>query len=87
MRKFGIVIALGSCLFLMTKATADPQACRDAVDQFNSARSEISGALRLYASCISGSDGHDDCSSEFGSLRSSQDDFETAVSEYDGECQ
>jgi len=87
MRKYGIALSLVSCLLLMTKATADPQACRDAVDQFTSARGDVASALRLYASCVSGSDGHDDCSTEFESLRSSQDDFESAVSGYASECQ
>jgi hypothetical protein len=40
---------------------------------------EVSDALRHYARCISDSQGHDDCSTEFSSLKSAQDDFESAV--------
>ena len=68
-------------------AVADPESCRDALDQYKAAKSELSGAIRTYASCVSGNDGHDDCSSEFMSLQSDQSAFESAVSEYESECQ
>lgn len=68
-------------------ATADPDSCREAIDQFKSARSDVSGDIQTYASCISGNDGHDDCSGEFLTLQSAQSDFESAVSEYESECQ
>lgn len=68
-------------------ATADPEGCRSAIDQFSSARSDVANNVRTYASCVSGSDGHDDCSSEFSGLQSAHDEFESAVSEYEGECQ
>ena len=66
---------------------ADPEGCRDAVDQYRSAKSEVFDAIKTYASCIRDDDGHDDCSTEFSSLQSEQDDFESAVSEYESECQ
>jgi outer membrane murein-binding lipoprotein Lpp len=50
-------------------------------------KSDVASALSAYAGCIQGSDGHDDCSSEFSTLHSAQDDFESAVSEYESECQ
>jgi hypothetical protein len=67
-------------------ALADPEECRDAVDRYNSALDDVSSTLRRYASCVSSSRGHDDCSSEFRRLRNAQDDFESAVSEYESEC-
>jgi len=67
-------------------AKAGPDECHDAVDNYNSALSDVSDALKRYASCVSDSQGHDDCSSEFSNLRSAQDDFESAVSEYESEC-
>jgi hypothetical protein len=70
----------------MSVAAADPEACQEALNQLRSARSELADALRRYVSCLNSSEGHDDCSSEFGSLRSAQDDFESAVSYYEGEC-
>jgi hypothetical protein len=73
--------------FTVRESSADSEECRNAVDQYNSAKSEVSDALRTYASCISDSRGHDDCSSEFSKLQSVHDDFESAVSEYESECQ
>ena len=78
---------LASALVLAASATADPEACRDAIDQFKSARSDVGDGIRSFAACISSSDGHDDCSSEFSTLQSAHDDFESAVSEYESECQ
>ena len=79
---FGFAILLAHA----QAAAAGPQQCGDAVDQYNSAASEVSDALRLYASCLSSSEGRDDCSSEFASLTSAQSDFESAVSNYQSEC-
>jgi hypothetical protein len=67
-------------------ANADPAECRQAIHEYNSAMAEVSDALRHYARCISDSQGHDDCSTEFSSLKSAQDDFESAVSDYESEC-
>ena len=68
-------------------AISGPAECRDAADQYKSAKSDALDALRAYARCVSGNDGHDDCSSEFSALQSAQEDFESAVSEYESECQ
>lgn len=70
----------------MTVAAADPEACQEALNQLRSARSDVADALRQYASCLNSSDGHDDCSTEFGALQSAQDDFELAVSSYESDC-
>jgi hypothetical protein len=70
-----------------TGTKADPEQCRSAIDQYNSAKRDVADELRRYANCIRDSDGHDDCSSEFSRLRSAQDDFESAVSEYESNCQ
>ena len=81
-----VAIAL-SLMLAETAAIADPEACRDAIDKYKSARDDVSTALQVYASCVSSSNGRDDCSSEFATLQSDQDDFESAVSEYESECQ
>ena len=67
-------------------ALAQSSRCRDAVDQYNSAISEVSNRLRRYSTCVADSKGSDDCSSEFRRLRSAQSDFETAVSTYQSDC-
>jgi hypothetical protein len=68
------------------KAYADPEECREAIDQYKMAIDDISPVLKRYAGCVSDSRGHDDRSSEFRRLRSAQDDFESAVSSYESEC-
>jgi hypothetical protein len=89
MRQFFAATACGIMLLTIsaTATNADPESCRDATDQYSSAKSDVASALSAYASCIKGSDGHDDCSSEFSTLHTAQDDFESAVSEYESECQ
>lgn len=74
-------------LLQVSVALADTEECQDALDQYKTAASDVSDQLRRYGSCISDSRGHDDCSSEFSGLRSAQDDFETAVSAYESDCQ
>jgi hypothetical protein len=89
MRRVLTAAACGIALLVSSDRVirADPESCRNAVDQYKSARSEVFDAIKTYARCISDSDGRDDCSSEFSSVRSEQDDFETAVSDYESECQ
>jgi hypothetical protein len=76
------LLVLGSSV-----ARADPEECREAIDRYNRALSDVSDGVRSYTGCVSVSRAHDDCSSEFLQLHSAQDDFETAVSEYESECQ
>jgi hypothetical protein len=83
------VAVLTACALIaasITTARAGVAECKEAIQQYNSAQSDVADALRSYARCLSGSDGHDDCSSEFSSLRSAQDDFESAVAEYESNC-
>jgi len=77
-----IVVALTASI----PATADQEACRGAVFALKSAKNTAGDYLRRYASCLSRSDGRNDCSSEFSRLRSVQEDFESAVSDYQREC-
>lgn len=83
-----LVVALGmiAALSCPVALRADVEDCRDAIRSFKSARSDIAGALQAYMACVSSSDGHDDCSSEFGALRSAQDDLEDAVASYGSDC-
>jgi hypothetical protein len=81
---------MGGFAFLavvVTATTAGPQGCKDAIDEYNSARDDIRTNLRTYANRIASNDGHDDCSVEFDELKSAQDDFESGVSNYEDECQ
>jgi hypothetical protein len=84
MRKLILAAAIGLGLSGPTRAASE---CRDAVDSYNSALDDISSYLRSYSRCVSGSRGHDDCSTEFRHLKSAQDDFEEAVSRIESECE
>ena len=87
LRIWATAMACGIFLVLCGNAArSDTDECRDALDHYNSARSDVSSALRQYGRCVSDSKGHDDCSSEFSTLHSAQDDFESAVSEYQDKC-
>ena len=87
MRILSTALACGVFLALYGNvARSDTDECRDALDHYNSARSDVSSALRQYGRCVSDSKGHDDCSVEFSTLHSAQDDFESAVSEYQDKC-
>jgi hypothetical protein len=74
-------------MFLYSNAYADIEECNSAIDSYNAAVESISDTLRRYTSCVSDSRGNDDCSLEFGRLRSAHDDFESAVSSYQSDCQ
>jgi len=83
LKKAACVTAIG----LLIAANASwASECNDAVDAYNSATQDISSYLRRYANCVADSRGSDDCSAEFRRLRSSQDDFESAVGDYQSNC-
>ena len=87
MRIWATAIACGIVLALCGNvARSDTDECREALEHYQSARSDVSSALRRYGACVSDSKGHDDCSAEFLTLHSAQDDFESAVSEYQDKC-
>lgn len=60
--------------------------CESAVSDYNNAVSEIDSYVRRYVNCVSGSQGQDDCSSEFRRLKNAQSDFKSAVSDYQSYC-
>ena len=73
-------------LTALAAASADPKGCRNAAEAYKSAKRDVAENLRSYADCLHASDGHDDCTIEFSRLKSAQDDFESAVSDYEDEC-
>ena len=84
------IAASGLALVLWSATTATlagPSECQVAIDAYNSAADDVSSAVRRYSHCVSGSEGKDDCSLEFGTLQSAQSDFESAVSDYGNDCQ
>jgi hypothetical protein len=83
--KHTLAIALTLALTAPLGALAND--CEDATDNYNSAAEDLMAALRRHASCVADSEGEDDCSSEFGRVRSVQDDFESAVSDVESYCE
>jgi uncharacterized protein YjfI (DUF2170 family) len=79
-------VALALFLGSVAITTADTEECQDAVGQLRSAKSDLADPLKEYVACVRDSDGADDCSIEFSNLKSAQDDFESAVSDYASDC-
>jgi hypothetical protein len=86
MRILGIVALCAAFAFCMPALLAATANCNDATYTYNSAISDVSDALKRYSRCLSSSNGLDDCSSEFRKLKNAQSDLESAVSEYESEC-
>jgi hypothetical protein len=87
MRVWMASVAIGFCLILSASAArSGTDECAEALDKYNSVLSDLSDTLRGYARCVSDSKGRDDCALEFGRLKSAQDDFESAVSDYQSDC-
>ncbi len=79
-------IRIGLALSLCLSSNVAQASCGDAIDTINLAISNLANALQDYSRCLSNSNGHDDCSSEFRSLTRTQSDFESAVTQYEREC-
>ena len=86
MSRFVGAAILALVLIVGLSATAEPDSCLNAIVQFKSAKGSVPNFIRTFASCVSKSDGHDDCANEFTALQSAYADFESAVSEYDSRC-
>ena len=78
---FAVALALGG-----STARSDTKECQDALDRYTAVLHDVVGALHRYGGCVAESRGHDDCSIEFSTLQSAQDDFESAVSSYQSDC-
>lgn len=61
-------------------------ACRDALDRAESAASELADRARRLRNCAEAQDYSDDCDTEFRRTRSAHDDYESAVSSVQSEC-
>jgi hypothetical protein len=88
MKRFQVALICGIVISTtpMIGTKADPEECQEAIAEYRSAKSDVVDALKTYATCVSDSDGKDDCSSEFSTLSSAQDDFESAISNYESSC-
>jgi hypothetical protein len=85
-RSFWLIIFCIGLVCMSQAAGAGPTECQDAIAEYKSAMSDVSTALQTYSACLSTDDGHDDCSTEFETLKSAQEDLESAVSSYGSEC-
>jgi hypothetical protein len=88
MHKQVLVVAIGFSLAFSGSAIAqrDAAKCRSAVDRYNTARNDIASFVRDYAGCVSYSRSDEDCSVEFGRLKSAQTELESAVSDSRSSC-
>lgn len=87
MRIPGIVaLGIAAVVWSALPTRAAKADCNDATSAYNAAISDVSDAIKRYTRCLSSSNGRDDCSSEFRRLKNAQSDFETAVSQYESEC-
>jgi hypothetical protein len=82
-----IVIAGSAASSAGHLAHADADECHEAVEHYNSVLSDVSHSLKRYANCVASGAGHDDCSTEFRHLKGDQDDFESAVSDIENNCE
>jgi lipocalin len=75
-------IAIGSAILLVssTSIQAEPEECKHALERYNSALSQVEHTPHRYTR------GKDDCYAEFRGLKSDQDDFEVAVSNFNLQC-
>ncbi|RWI41189.1 MAG: hypothetical protein EOQ93_31965 [Mesorhizobium sp.] len=80
------MVAIATITAPAGNAWADAEDCQNAIASYNSATSDISYTLKRYANCVGDSQGKDDCDFEFRKLKSAQDDFESAVSDYRSNC-
>lgn len=80
------IVAISLC-GMASIAYADSYECQSSIDTYNAALQDIGYAMKHYSNCVSDSHGHDDCSLAFNRLKSAQNDFESAVSEYGINCQ
>jgi len=83
-----LALAVSACLlsFGTPGQAKDPSSCNEAVDAYNNTVNGIADHLKRYSRCVGGSEGRDDCSTEFRRLRNSQSSFESAVSNFQSEC-
>jgi hypothetical protein len=88
MHRIVIIVAVVTVALTSNRlACAGEAECKDAIASYNSAIEEISNTMKRYSRCVSDSQGHEDCSSQFRRLKLSQSHFETAVSNYGSECE
>jgi len=82
---------VGAATLVMLLSTANGALaatyCQDAIDSYNTAISDVSSEIANYTRCLSSSQGEDDCSRKFRSLRSAQGEFEDAVNDIRQECE
>ncbi len=73
---------------LMSRNSCDgcPDECKDAREQAESSRSDLEGYINRLYRCVNGNDLTDDCHSEFRRVKSTQGDFESAVSDVGSYC-
>ncbi len=69
-----------------TAASADPDSCRQALDQFDKAQNALATIITPYSNCIAYSNGHQRCADQFAALQNAQSQYQAAVADYERNC-
>jgi len=80
------VVASISLLVLIAIGGTDVSPCQATREVFHKAIEGLRGDLSAYKQCSDGSNGRDDCSTEYADLDLAQDRYEMAVAELTKHC-
>jgi len=67
-------------------AAQDIRQCSYSVESYNTTVSNVRSQLVVFSTCLNESQGKDDCTSEFRSLRRAQSELVLAVSTIEANC-
>jgi len=69
-----------------SRLLADEADCNRSVTRYNAALNNVGIAVQRYSSCTGASAGRNECKREFNLLKSADDDYRDAVSDYRSDC-
>ena len=75
-----------AALAVVTPPQAEPPDCAGATEQYKTMVEAVTGALRKYEACVSGSNARDHCEAEMQALDNAHDDFDDAVTDIEKVC-
>jgi len=71
---------------MSSRSSSESEECREARETAISAADDLEYSARRLANCASNRDLTDDCESEFVRVKNAHEDYESAVSEVNSEC-
>lgn len=73
-------------LAVVTPPQTEPSDCAGATEHYKQTVEAVTGALKKYEACVSGSNAKDRCAAEIQALDDAHDDFEDTVAEIEKLC-